>query len=84
MHLNHRCIVKSLIGNTLKQVENFRYLGSEISSTTKDVSSINGKAWIALNYHKLSTICKYTANLWLKNNFFRVTVKNILLYESVT
>ena len=38
MLLNNKGIVKSLNGNTFKQLENFRYLGSEISSTAKDVS----------------------------------------------
>ena len=48
MLLNHKGIVQFVNVNTLKQVENFRYLDSEISSTAKDVSSRIGKAWIAL------------------------------------
>ena len=81
MLLNYKGIVKSLNGNTLKQVENFRYLGSEISSTAKDLSSRIGKAWIALN--TLYTIWKSIANLWLKMNFFRATVETVLLYRLV-
>ena len=34
---NHKGIVKSINSNTIKQVENSRYLGSEISSTAKYV-----------------------------------------------
>ena len=82
MLLNHTGIVKSLNGNTIKQVENFSYLGSEISSTAKDVSSRIGKVWIALNI--LYTIWKSTANLRQKKNFFRATVETVLIYESVT
>ena len=67
MLLNHKGIVKNRNGNTLKQVDNFRYLGSEISSTAKDVSLRIGKAWIALN--TLYKIWKSTANLRLKRNF---------------
>ena len=63
MLLNHKDIVKSLNSNTLKQVENVRYSGSEISSTAIYVSSRIGKAWIALN--KLSTIWKSSYNhIW--------------------
>ena len=74
--------IKSLNGKNLKQVESFKYLGSEIFSTEKDVKSRIGKAWGALN--KLSSIWKSNAKKCLKRNFFRATVETVLLYSSTT
>ena len=41
--------IKDLKGTTLKEVEHFTYLGSNISSTKKDVMIRIAKAWSALN-----------------------------------
>ena len=46
--------IKDLKGTTLKEVEHFTYLGSNISSTEKDVMIRIAKAWSALN--RLRTI----------------------------
>ena len=41
--------MKSKNGNIIKQVENFKYLGSVIGSTEKDIEIRIAKAWSALN-----------------------------------
>ena len=41
--------MKRLSGDKIKQVEDFKYLGSYIASTEHDVHSRLGKVWDALN-----------------------------------
>ena len=57
--------MKSLNGNVIKQVEDFKYLGSFIASTEHDIDIRLGKAWGALN--QLNKIWK--SNLQLKSHF---------------
>ena len=45
--------MKSLNVEKIKQVEDFKYLGSFITSTEHDVNIRLGKAWDALNEHYL-------------------------------
>lgn len=45
--------MKSLNVEKIKQVEDFKYLGSFITSTEHDVNIRLGKAWDALNEHCL-------------------------------
>ena len=47
MHFNQDGAISSLNGKLLKFVDQFTYLGSNISSTESDVSL--GKTWLALN-----------------------------------
>ena len=68
--------------NVLKQVETLKYLGSEISSTERDVQSRIAKAWCASN--KLSSIWNSNAKKNLKRNFFRTTLETVLLYSYTT
>lgn len=42
-------MIKAANGNPLKNVDSFVYLGSEISSTEKDIKIRIAKAWSALN-----------------------------------
>ena len=74
--------VKTLNGTSLKQVDDYKYLGSYISSSEKDFTTRKGMAWSA---------CNDMHNIWssqLTNEFkmkiFRATVEPILLYGSET
>ena len=71
---------KDLKGTTLKEVEHFTYLGSNISSTEKDVMIRIAKAWSALN--RLRTIWKSSLPDNTKRNFFRAVVESVLIYGS--
>ena len=66
----------------IKKVDNFVYLGSNISSTEKDVQFRIAKAWQALN--GLSIVWKSSLSDSLKRAFFRATVQSVLLYGSST
>ena len=48
--------ISTLDGKPLKPVEQFTYLGSNISSTDNDINTRIGKAWLATN--KLSVMWK--------------------------
>ena len=72
--------IKDLKGTTLKEVEHFTYLGSNISSTEKDVMIRIAKAWSALN--RLRTIWKSSLPDNTKQNFFRAVVESVLIYRS--
>ena len=72
--------IKDLKGTTLKEVEHFTYLGSNISSTEMDVMIRIAKAWSALN--RLRTIWKSSLPDNTKRNFFRATVESVLIYGS--
>ena len=74
--------MKSLNGEKIKQVEDFKYLGSYIASTEHDVNIRLGKAWDALN--ELDKIWKSNLPDNLKSNFFRAAVETVLLYGSVS
>ncbi|KAI8516923.1 hypothetical protein Bbelb_055040 [Branchiostoma belcheri] len=74
--------IASLDGNSIKQVEKFTYLGSDISSTENDVSARIGKAWAATD--KLSVIWKSPLPNELKREFFQATAVSVLLYGSNT
>ena len=74
--------VKILNGTPLKQVEDYKYLGSFISSSEKDFITRRGMAWSACNdmHHIWSS--QLSNNLKVK--IFRATVEPILLYGSET
>ena len=72
--------IKDLKGTTLKEVEHFTYLGSNISSTEKDVTIRIAKAWSALN--RLRTIWKSSLPDNTKRNFFRAVVESVLICGS--
>ena len=73
---------KTLGGDTVKQVLDFIYLGSEVSDTESDVNIRIGKAWAALN--KMKTIWESGLSHGLKRKFFLATVESLLLYGAVT
>ena len=68
----------TLGGNKLKQVDNFKYLGSWIQSSEKDMNIRIGQAWIALN--KMMKVWKSNLKKHLKVGFFRATVLSVRLY----
>lgn len=74
--------IKTLNNTSLKKVEDYKYLGSYISSSQKDFITRKGMAWSA---------CNDMHNIWtshlddkLKIKIFRATVEPILLYGSET
>ena len=60
--------ISTLDGKPLKPVEQFTYLGSNISSTESDVNTRIGQAWSATN--RLSAIWKSDLTDKLKQQFF--------------
>ena len=72
--------ITTVEGHTLKQVDDFQYLGSWIDTCSKDISIRIGKAWTALL--KLNTIWKSNMSESLRVQFFRATVETVLLYGS--
>ena len=73
--------MKRLSGDKIKQVEDFKYLGSYIASTEHDVHSRLGKVWNALD--QLYKIWKSNLPDNLKRNFFREGVETVLLWFSL-
>ena len=78
---NNSCI-NSLKGKIIKQVNDFKYLGSYVASTDHDVNVRIGQDWAALN--SMTSIWKSNLSVKLKKNFFRSTVESILVYGSIT
>lgn len=70
--------IVTLTGESLKCVDDFKYLGSWINSSEKDINTRIGMAWAAAN--KMDVIWKSTLNRKLKIQFFRATVESVLLY----
>ena len=79
---NQQGELKSIDGKDIKEVKEFNYLGSNITSTERDVQIRLGKAWAALN--SLDKIWKSSLPASLKRNFFRAAVESILVYGAIT
>ena len=71
-------IIKTIYGSVLAVTKDFKYLGSYIGSTEKDIQVRKALAWRAL--HSLKKVWKSSMNADLKRNLFRTTVEAILLY----
>ena len=67
---------------SLKLVDKFTYLGSNVSSTEKDIDTRLTKAWTAID--KLSIIWKSNQTFKMKRSFFQAAVVSILLYGCTT
>ena len=78
---NNSCI-KSLKGKIIKQVNDFKYLGSYVASTDHDFNVRIGQACAALN--NMISIWKSNLSVKLNKNVFRATVESILVYGSIT
>ena len=70
--------LKTLDGTELEWKDDFKYLGSWVDNSAKDVSVRKALAWRALN----SMVSVWTSNMRteLKKKFFISTVESILLY----
>ena len=69
-------------GTPLKLVDKFTYLGSNVSSTEKDIDTRLTKAWTAID--RLSIIWKSDLTDKMKRCFFQTAVVSILLYGCTT
>ena len=74
--------IESLSKKELKEVDDYKYLGSFISSSTKDFNTRKGMAWSACN--DMHRIWSSQLSEDLKLKIFRVTIEPILLYGSET
>ena len=79
---NDATVIKTLNGTILKCKEDYKYLGSYISSSEKDFNVRKGMAWSASN--KLHKIWKSGLDVLIKVNIFRSLIEPILLYGSET
>ena len=74
--------IKTLNGENLKHVNDFKYLGAYVPSSYHDFNSRKALAWSAAN--KLERIWKSNLNRDLKLKIFRACVESILVYNSET
>ena len=72
----------TLNGSSLKLVDKFTYLGSNVSSTETDINTRLAKAWTAIN--RQSVIWKSDLTDKMKCSFFQAVVVSILLYGCTT
>ena len=70
--------LKTLDGTEIDWVNDFKYLGSWVESTEKDIAVRKAQAWQALN--KMSRIWCSAMHRELKLRFFIATIESILLY----
>ena len=82
MCFNQTGDISTLEGTSLKLVDKFTYLGSNVSSTEKDIDTRLMKAWTAID--KLSIIWKSDLTDKMKGSFFQAAVVSILLYGCTT
>ena len=74
--------IKTSKSRVLKEVEDYKYLGSYVSSSEKDFNVRKGMAWSASN--DMRKIWESNMSIDLKIQIFRATVESILLYGSET
>ena len=74
--------VKAKNGETLKVVENFKYLGAWTQSSSSDISVRKALAWSAC--HRLKKIWNTKLRRQMKERLFLATVESVLLYGSET
>ena len=74
--------ISTLDGTPLKLVDKFTYLGSNVSSTEKDIDTRLRKAWLAID--RLSILWKSDLTNKIKSSFCQAAVVSILLYGCTT
>ena len=74
--------ISTLDRTSQKLVDKFTYLGSNVSSTEKDIDTRLTKAWTAINV--LSIIWKSDLTDKMKRSFFQAAVVSTLLYGCTT
>ena len=82
MCFHQRDEIATLKGSSLKLVDKFTYLGSNVSSTEMDINTWLAKAWTAIN--RLSVIWKSNLTNKIKRSVFQAAVMSILLYGCTT
>ena len=82
MCFNQTGDIFTLGGSSLKLVDKFTYLGSNVSLTEKDIDTRLTKAWRAID--RLSVIWKSDLTDKMKRSFFQAAVVSILLYGCTT
>ena len=70
--------LKLLDGTKLKEVNDFKYLGSWVYSTEEDIRIGKDLAWAAAN--KMKKIWKSNISMNLKERLFVATAESVLLY----
>ena len=73
-------VLKTADGQKLQVEKDFKYLGSWINSSEKDIIVRKALSWNAL--HSMHVIWKSKINLPLKRRLFVVTVESVLTYGS--
>ena len=74
--------ITTLAGESLEKVEDFKYLGSWVASTEKDIRVRKALAWKAL--HSLNNIWRTGLSRRIKLSLFNASVESVLLYGSET
>ena len=69
-------------GTPLEEVDDFKYLGSYIASTSRDINVRKGLAWKALQ--SLDAFWKSDMSRKIKTKIFRTAVEPVLLYGAET
>ena len=72
MCFNQRGDISTLNGISLKLVDKFTYLGSNVSSTETNIKTRLAKAWTAID--RLSVIWKSDLTDTIKRSFFQAAV----------
>ena len=74
--------ISTLDGTSLKLVDKFTYLQSNVLSTERDIDTRLPKAWTAID--RLTIIWKSDLTDKMKHSFFQTAVVSILLYGCTT
>ena len=74
--------IKTVDGNSLEEVHDFKYLGAWVQSSDQDIKVRKAMAWKASN--KLNSIWKSNLPRPLKIKLFQATVESVLLYGCET
>ena len=82
MCFNQDSAISLLNGKSLKEVDQFIYLGCNISSTESNINIRIGKTWTAID--RLSTILKSDLSDEIKREFFQIVGVSVLLYGCTT
>ena len=82
MCFNQTGDISTLGGSSLKLVDKFTNLRSNVSSTGTDIDKLLTKAWTAID--RLSVIWKSDPTDKMKYIFFQAAVVSLLLYECTT
>ena len=77
-NINNTTPLHTTDGTELEWTQDFKYLGSWVDNSEKDISVRKAQAWRALN--GMAKIWKSSMSRDLKMRFFIATIESILLY----